>query len=551
MDLGASAETADEPLSILGSEPLVPILQADEGQVDPAALATWHQALSNTAAVEVPHDLMGLWLYPSQGGIVLLGPAELAEDDLAVPLPSPHLKPEQLALVEEIVLDAGYGSATCLPIRFGKRDVALLLVADLRPGRYGPAERVVLQCVAQRIAPMLGRIARQWTPVESTSSRQQERIAGLLEAVAQANRDAGTPQRFLAGVARGLAPLLPHDHVELLVPDATGDQYLRLGDHAGGPLWTDPSLIISREHLDIAGIFDSDTRLLVSDTYEDARWPRGFLTASESNGADVRSIVGARMGMGGPALAYLLVGSIGPELYGADDLELLVLLAGLIAPQVAGFLRRAEPPKPADPLQAKPFDPAQDRRAAPTPVSLPPARDGSAEAVFRIASLLATTSDPAAATRLIAEEGAKLLPFDKLTFALRLIEGDRVILVQPGERRALLTLPSVPVTGTALARVLQGQAPHVFAQAQGESRLLVPLRVAGTVPGVLIFSAAAAAGLAESHLDAAQRLADIVAAHLELVRRSAAAKSHPAQLDTGRKALRALPATPPRSGVRE
>ena len=42
---------------------------------------------------------------------------------------------------------------------------------------------------------------------------------------------------------------------------------------------------------------------------------------------------------GGRLLAYLLVGSIGPELYGADDLELLVLLAGLIAPQVAGFLR--------------------------------------------------------------------------------------------------------------------------------------------------------------------------------------------------------------------
>jgi hypothetical protein len=513
MDLGASTESADEPLSTLGSEPLVPILRANEGQVDPAALATWHQALSNTAAVEVPHDLMGLWLYPSQGGVVLLGPAELAEDDLAVPLPSPHLKPEQLSLVEEIVRDAGYGSATCLPIRFGKRDVALLLVADLQPGRYGPAERVLLQCVAQRVAPMLGRIARQWTPVEGSSSRQNERIAGLLEAVAQANGDTGTPQRFLAGVARGLAPLLPHDHVELLVPDASGGQYLRLGEHAGGPLWTDPSLSISREHLDIAGIFDSQTKLLVSDTYEDARWPRGFLTASESNGADVRSIVGVRMGLGGVSVAYLLVGSIGPELYGADDVELLVLLAGLIAPQVGGFLRSAEPPRP--------FDCDQGRPAAPTPVSRPPARDPSAELLFRIASLLATTSDPVAATRLIAEEGSGLLRFDKLTFALRLTEGDRVILLEPGERRALPDLPLVPVTGTALARVLQGQAPHAFAQARGESRLIVPLRVAGRVHGALVFSAAAPAALAESDLDPAQRLADIVAAHFELLRRAA------------------------------
>jgi hypothetical protein len=525
MDLGASTESADEPLSALGSEPLVPILRADEGQVDPAALATWHQALSNTVAVEVPHDLMGLWLYPSQGGIVLLGPAELAEDDLAVPLPSPHLKPEQLALVEEIVQDAGYGSATCLPIRFGKRDVALLLVADLQSGRYGPAERVLLQCVAQRVAPMLGRIARQWTPVEG-SSRQQERIAGLLEAVVQANRDTGTPQRFLAGVARGLAPLLPHDHVELLVPDPTGDQYLRLGEHAGGPLWTDPSLIISREHLDIAGIFDSQTKLLVSDTYEDARWPRGFLTAAESSGADVRSIIGVRMGLGSASPTYLLVGSIGPELYDADDLEVLVLLAGLIAPQVGGFLRSAEPPRP-------------------TPVSRLPARDPSADLFFRIASLLATTSDPAAATRLIAEEGSGLLPFDRLTFALRLAEGDRAILLEPGERRAIFDLPLVPVAGTALAPVFEGHVPHAFAQARGKSRLIVPLRVAGRVHGALIFSGASPTTLAESHLDPAQRLADIVAAHLELLRRGVPARSAPAPIEAARKGVRALPATPP------
>ena len=70
-------------------------------------LATWHQALSNTVSVEVPHDLMGLWLYPSQGGVVLLGPPELAADDLAIPLPSPHLTSEQLSLIEEIVAERG------------------------------------------------------------------------------------------------------------------------------------------------------------------------------------------------------------------------------------------------------------------------------------------------------------------------------------------------------------------------------------------------------------------------------------------------------------
>jgi hypothetical protein len=197
MALTSQDEPVDDALSGLRSEPLVPILQVGAGQIDPVALATWHQALSNTVAVEVPHDLMGLWLYPSQGGASLLGPTELAADDLPVPIPSPHLTSEQLSAIEKIVRDAGYGSVTCLPIRFGKRDVALMLVANLQRERYGPAERVLLQCVARKVAPMLGRIARQWGPVEATSTRQQERIAGLLEAVAQANRDAAGPQRFL------------------------------------------------------------------------------------------------------------------------------------------------------------------------------------------------------------------------------------------------------------------------------------------------------------------------------------------------------------------
>jgi hypothetical protein len=281
--------------------------------------------------------------------------------------------------------------------------------------------------------------------------------------------------------------------------------------------------------------------LLVSDSYEDARWPRGFLTAAESNGADLRSIVGVRMALGGPLLAYLLVGSIGPELYGADDLELLVLLAGLIAPQVAGYLRAESP---------RPLELATGKQPEPTPVTQPLASDTSAEGFFRISSRLATTSEAAGATRLIAEEGAGLLPFGKLVFALRLTEDDRVVLLQPGERRALLKLPSVPVTGTALARVLEGEVPHVFARTTEESRLIVPLRVQGSVRGALIFSAQVPKALTELHVDSAQRLADIVAAHLELIRRSAAA-SRPAQPETGRAPLRALPATPPRSRARE
>jgi hypothetical protein len=445
---------------------------------------------------------MALWLYPSPGGVVLLGPTELAQDDLPIPLPNPHLKPEQLTSLEQIVSGAGYGSVTCLPVGFGKRDVALLLVADLRAGQYGAVERVVLQCVAQRIAPMLGRIARQWKPVEGSSSRHQERIAGLLETLAQANRETATPQRFLGAISPGLALILPHEHIELLVSDPAGKRYFRLGEHPGGPMWRDPSLIIERDHLDIADIFGAEERLLLGDTYEDPRWPRGFLTAGEPAGADIRAVVGARLDLRGNIPAYLLVGSIGPELYREEDAELLRLFAGLVTPQIAGFLLVDEPataPSPARPVESNPH----------------------AELFFRIAGLLATTPEAAVAIQLIASEARAALPYDTLTFALRMTQTDRVVLLEAGEQRPLAQLPLVSVAGTALGRTLRGDLPCAYAQNGSETQMIVPLRVAGRIHGALIFGSESPGALTEHHVVPAQHLANIVAAHLELFRRGA------------------------------
>jgi GAF domain-containing protein len=511
---------ASDPLaSNTASEPLVPILHLEVAQSDSVALATWHDALSNTLSVEVPHDLLGLWLYPTQGGAVLLGPTELAGDDLVVPIPAPHLKPEQLAQVESIVLEAGYGSVACLPVRFGKRDVALLLAADLRPAQYGPVQRVVLQCVSQRVAPMLGRIARQWKPVEVAASRRQERIAGLLETLVAANQNMATPQRFVGTISRGLASLLPHEHIELVVSDAENRRYFRLGEHPGGPLWTDPSLVISADHLDLNSIFASQSSLLVGDIYEDPRWPRGFLSGNEPAGADIRGLVGACISLSGKAKAYLWVGSVGPEFYGEEDAELLGLLAGLITPQVEAFLRTGEPS--AEPVAVSQLLEAQPPAPQPSPPAQPvhPQGGSHAELLSRVAGLLATTSDPAVATQLIAAEAATALPIEKLTFVLRMTQTDRVVLLEPGERRPLASLPLVSVGESALALTLRGNLPCAFAHQNGESRMVVPLRVAGRIHGAMIFSASTPGALTEHHVVTAQHLADIVAAHLELLRR--------------------------------
>ena len=225
-------------------EPLVPILRLDDGSDDADALATWHQALSNALAADVPHDLLALWLYPTRGGVVLLGPEALAQDDLKVPLPSPQLQPQQLTILEEIVRDAGYASAVSLPIRFGRRDVGLMLVASLGPDRYRGLELIVLRLAAQRLAPSLGRLARQW----GGTAHGAERAASLLDAVVQATAAGVTPQAFAAALGQALERLVPHDRLEVILSGPGGGRYYRLGEHLGGPLWTDPSLILDADH---------------------------------------------------------------------------------------------------------------------------------------------------------------------------------------------------------------------------------------------------------------------------------------------------------------
>ena len=63
-----------------GEGPLVPLLRPGEDPTDPQTLDTWYQALSSALASDVPHDLLGFWLFPASGGSILLGPPELAAD---------------------------------------------------------------------------------------------------------------------------------------------------------------------------------------------------------------------------------------------------------------------------------------------------------------------------------------------------------------------------------------------------------------------------------------------------------------------------------------
>lgn len=500
--MSSDPSPAHQPDPASRDEPLVPLLRVEQALGDPDALATWYSALSNALSTELPHDLLGLWLYPAHGDrAVLIGPEALAQDDLAVPLPAPQVEPSQMALLEDIVRDAGYASVACLPIRSGRRDVGLLLAADLRPERYGEDERLMLERVAQHLSPLMGRLSRQWGRTNGATP-QVARFAALVDALAFLAEHANSPPLYVAELGRALEPLLPHDHLELLVADAERVRAYRLGEHAGGPLWADPSLAISREHLDLDALFKHRDAVILPDTYQDARWPRGYFTVEEPTGAEVRSVVGVRVRGPHGLAAYLLAGSVSADLYDEQDAALLNRVAGLIASQVWVLVDALSPAAPSAPAPA----------AAPEP---------QRPSLFDAVELLATGTEFAETTRRVADLAARLIPFDEMRFAIRLSEGDRVVLLEPGERRSLPDLPLIPVAGTALAAVLQGELPNSFALVDGEARLVVPLRVASRIHGALVLTAQHPAILREVHLAPAQQLADVIASHLELLRRTA------------------------------
>ncbi|MGH7630882.1 MAG: GAF domain-containing protein [Gemmatimonadales bacterium] len=470
--------------------PLIPLIRADETARDSVLLGTWHAALSNALGEELPHALLALWLYPSGGDVVLLAPDELAQDHLAVPLPNPDLTDAQIDAVAATVRRA-YPSVLCLPIRFGRRDVGLLLLAELTPDRYGEPERTLARRVAAALAPTFARLARRWTP----AGAGRDFIAGVTAAWG----DARSPRDFFRLVSQALEPRLPHDLFEVFIPaPGPGEQY-RLAGHAGPPPWADPSLVIGRDRLDLAALFAGETVLRVPDATAHAEWPAALFADDTPPGQLVRSLLATRVMAGGHLAAHLLIGSTAADLYYADDVDLIQELGRLLAPQIEAYVLASQLHVLRKQLGALRTAPAH--RA-------------------RVADMLATTSKLADATRRLAEEVRAMVPCDRVAIAVRM-EGDRVVLFEPGEKKHLADLPLVPVAGTALGQVLRHELADAVNETPKQTELIVPLRAGGRTVGALVLTARGFGAIGREDVVQLQQLADIVAPHVELARRQA------------------------------
>lgn len=499
-----------------GEGPVVPLLRTEDAGNDLEGLRTWQEALSDAFAFQgVPHNLFGLWVYPAGGEPVLIGPEALAQDQLFVPHADPFVEPAALRVLEEILRDARYGSAVAVAVRHGGGDVALLLLGDLEAGRYDEAARATLDRVVHAIGPMLGRVARRWPAAgvehdegeeagaHPRAPAESQRFQALIMAIGQAATGASTPRDFVLTLSFAIQPLLPHDLIEIVVPDSGADQGYRLSGHGLGPLWSDPSLVLTRDQADLEHIFGEGGVIRVKNTATDGRRP--FPSAlGEPPSTDARSLLGVRLRILERTVGYLLVGNPGPDYYQAEDAILLDQVGALIAPRVEGFVLSWQQQVLKSHLGVL--------RHIPMHLS-------------QIAELLAATPLLGEGTKQFARLASQVLPLQHLEFAVRLGDEQRVAIVKPGDMIPLLDRPQTPLASTPAARVIRGELPYLLTETPSPtgplSALVVPLRTAGLVFGALAMTSSGAEPLTRTDMAVAQQLADLIAPHFEVLRRTA------------------------------
>ena len=499
MRLPPYAANAASPndMESLGAGPLVPLLRPGEDPADPVTLLTWYEALSSALSADVPHDLFAFWIYPASGGAVLLAPEALAADALIVPEP-PSVSREQLALLEELVEGAGYRSTICVTSVHRGTDVGLLMFANLAAGAHGPRERAAAQLAADTLAPSLGSLARRWREGGARPLRRTDaEIAAIMTAAADAASNARTPRELSRTLSAALAAPLPHDRLELLVPGASAEQWYRIGEHPGGPLWGDPDLIVSGASLDLVSLVERREPIVLSGLPGEP-----LILPPAADAPPARSALGVRLAMSDRAIGCLLISSAEDHRYAEEDAALLERIAAIIAPRVDAFVMAGH-------LQVLRGHVAAQR-------SLP-------SRMARVLETLATVSDTADATRRIESEASAMIGFDEMWFALVLGDPSRVAMLQPGERRPLPDLPQVATGETPLGRVVRGETSAIIADQAGRTDLIVALRVAGRVIGAMMLVARQEGMFDGSDEDTARGLAAAVAPWLELLRRDAVA----------------------------
>ncbi len=478
---------------------LVPLLPLAGGAPDPVALSTWYLALASAVSAEVRFDLFALWLFPGTGGAVLIGPEALAQDHLLVPEPRPLLLQDQLYGLEEVLRRARYPSAIAVPVRVGSRDAGVMLLGGFERGAYGPGQAIALSRLAAGIASTLGALAERMsaaTPhpaVEPAMSPE-----ALPEHLARASCEAADGPDLVRRASGILYPLLPHDRLEILIAGPAEGSWSPLSGQLPRRRWS-PSGGAIDPLAALTSRFDTELTLLVDDltaAAPDAEW-----SADPAGGSQlpVRGVVGSRLVVAGRTVGFLILGSVARDAYRPDDEELVAAAASFLAPRTMTFLHDGE---------------REERRVEAAMTTLPPL------SMVRAASALAQTAHLGAALHGFMDELRATVPHDAVAIHLRWGD-DEIVAIDPASLRPLADLPALSLETFPGAPVLRSDREWMARSVNGGEEILVPLRVAGRPVGTLGIRSAGFADPREAAA-AAQPFADLLAPHLELLRRGAA-----------------------------
>ena len=324
----------------LPADALVPVLTWPGRRPSLADLGTWHEALTSTVAGLVSADIAALWLYPSRGGAVLVGPTGLSAERLPPPPAEPLVSQEGLYALEDRLRAAGYPSVLAVPIRAEMQDVGLLLIGSLRPDAHTLADLRLLHRVAAQLSTACRRLAAfSWVVPSPIASERNAIVAAVTDAMLEAIGNAREGTDLVQLVSDALSNQVPHDRCELIAvaPAPACWAVLSASRSVTARLQLDPettdavdALVYHLGSRHVARI--PDLRLT------DTPWP-GLPGTEPSR---IRSLVAARLDIGDEFVGWLCFGSDTPAWFRQEDEAVVHLAARLLAPRVAGWSAKAE-----------------------------------------------------------------------------------------------------------------------------------------------------------------------------------------------------------------
>ena len=482
--------TAPQPPAVEPkSGPLVPVLPMQDGSPDAVAVAAWHLALSNLLGQEVPHDLLGLWLFPERGGVLLLAPQELGRDQVPIQEPDRFLLHHHIYELEQRIRQAGYGSVVAVPIRGRQRDLGLAVFARLESGRYGADQAMRLLTMMRQVVPTFAHLAESPPVALAAGPAVYVTRQNVAEVVARAAAEGRTPAEVLRLVSGVLQSLIPHERIEVAVPGVAAGAWALLSGPPEGRRWSDSTTSVSQHVTGLVARAEEDGTLIVGDLRAlGTSWPAYRETRALQR---IHAVLGVRLTVAGGDEAWLLLGGAASDLYREIDREVLIAVAPVLALRVHGLRMALE--------------------AEVTRIQAANQMAGHSRAA-RIASALAGTPDWADAIRSFAQDVRDSLGYSEVRWILRMGKDEYAVQAAAD----LHPQPISPVDTVELAALFQGATPFLVRGARGAD-LLVPLRLGGRVIGALELRGGSP-GAAGHPVTTAQLFADLVAPHLELMR---------------------------------